>query len=607
MLAFSFLTAFCEKSDLHPDTIPDSITSHPRLLLPKGKEAQIKKNIQTNPSMKIIHDGIIKSAESFLKLPVEKRKMQGRRLLSTSREILKRVFYLSYAYRMTGNERFAARAEKEMLNAAEFSDWNPNHFLDVGEMCVALSIGYDWLFDYLPQTSKDKIYAALKDKGLLPGDKTHALFSTNNWNQICNAGMIYAALATYERDETYSKAVIARSVKLNKLAFKAYAPDGNYPEGLSYWTYGTDFQVMLIAALESAFGTDFGLSSHEGFMDSAKFLKFGFGSSEKLFNYHDSGESSPHPSVAAIWMASKTRDFSSLYTFSKRTLKFSKDRLAPMMPIFGSDINLFERHDPEAHAVFGRGETPVAFVRTSWEEKEGLYLGIKGGSAFANHAHMDAGTFVFDEGETRWVCDIPPVSYNTIETRGIDLWNKKQDSDRWGLLRYSNTSHSVMIANGKRFNVKGYAALEERFDSPEKRGARFNLSPLYAPDLKSASREALIVRDKFLLINDTVETSDSPVKIRWNICTKAYVEFSENERSLIFFSDTKQLHVFAVSSTDYSVKIFPATVEIPNDEALKNVNFVGFEFEVEPNTKANFKVYFVPKETVFELKNDIFK
>ena len=37
-----------------------------------------------------------------------------------------------------------------------------------------------------------------------------------------------------------------------------YGPDGGYPEGFGYWGYGTSFQVMLIAALESAFGTDNG-------------------------------------------------------------------------------------------------------------------------------------------------------------------------------------------------------------------------------------------------------------------------------------------------------------------------------------------------------------
>ncbi len=61
--------------------------------------------------------------------------MEGKRLLSVSRLVLKRIFYLSYAYRMTKEEKYAYRATQEMLSVSRFPDWNPSHFLDVGEMC----------------------------------------------------------------------------------------------------------------------------------------------------------------------------------------------------------------------------------------------------------------------------------------------------------------------------------------------------------------------------------------------------------------------------------------------------------------------------------------
>ncbi len=51
---------------------------------------------------------------------------------------------------MTGDPQFKDRAEQEMLGVAAFPDWNPPHFLDVGEMTTAMAIGYDWLYDVLP-------------------------------------------------------------------------------------------------------------------------------------------------------------------------------------------------------------------------------------------------------------------------------------------------------------------------------------------------------------------------------------------------------------------------------------------------------------------------
>ena len=77
----------------------------------------------------------------MLSKPPCERKLEGRRLLHVSNEVLKRVFYLSYAFRTTGDKRFAERAKSEMIAAAKFPDWNPSHLLDVGEMALALSIG----------------------------------------------------------------------------------------------------------------------------------------------------------------------------------------------------------------------------------------------------------------------------------------------------------------------------------------------------------------------------------------------------------------------------------------------------------------------------------
>ena len=45
-------------------------------------------------------------------------------------------------------------AETEMLAIYSFSDWNPSHFLDVAEMTMVVSIGYDLLFNSLPANSK---------------------------------------------------------------------------------------------------------------------------------------------------------------------------------------------------------------------------------------------------------------------------------------------------------------------------------------------------------------------------------------------------------------------------------------------------------------------
>ena len=84
----------------------------------------------------------------MLGLPVNER-VVGTAFAGNLRENLRRILFLGFAYRMTGEKRYSDRAEAEMLKAASFSDWNPSHFLDVAEMTAALAIGYDWLYPKL--------------------------------------------------------------------------------------------------------------------------------------------------------------------------------------------------------------------------------------------------------------------------------------------------------------------------------------------------------------------------------------------------------------------------------------------------------------------------
>ena len=108
------------------------LSGHPRILLQKGEEKALKKVIMKDAVWKDIHQSLVDEAGEIVKLPLNERIKTGRRLLSVSRENLRRIFILSYAYRMTGKSEFLKRAESEMLKAASFSDWNPSHFLDVG-------------------------------------------------------------------------------------------------------------------------------------------------------------------------------------------------------------------------------------------------------------------------------------------------------------------------------------------------------------------------------------------------------------------------------------------------------------------------------------------
>ena len=105
------------------------ITDHPRLLLPQDEEQLVLQAVEADEGIAKVHQGILEQSEAFLTSSPVIYKKEGKRLLFVSREALKRIFYLSYSYRMTGEERYAARAVQEMLQVCSFADWNPSHFL----------------------------------------------------------------------------------------------------------------------------------------------------------------------------------------------------------------------------------------------------------------------------------------------------------------------------------------------------------------------------------------------------------------------------------------------------------------------------------------------
>ena len=142
---------------------------HPRLLTGPGDHPFPSAETAGAPVWVRQADSVITAfSDEVLTLPPVERIKTGKRLLGVSREALKRFFYLSYTYRVHGGDAYARRAVDEMLAVCAFSDWNPSHFLDVGEMAMAVAIGYDWLYGVLTPEERETIVKALKERPSTP-------------------------------------------------------------------------------------------------------------------------------------------------------------------------------------------------------------------------------------------------------------------------------------------------------------------------------------------------------------------------------------------------------------------------------------------------------
>ncbi|MDR1381042.1 MAG: heparinase II/III family protein [Tannerella sp.] len=572
---------------------------HPRLLMLDGEEQTIKAIVASDPARAKVHRAIIDECDRIAGLPELERIMTGKRLLSVSREAIRRIFYLSYAYRMTAEARYLAKAEREMLALAAFEDWNPSHFLDVAEATMALAIGYDWLYKHLSEASRTTIAAAILAKGLDPAlNDAYAWYLTapHNWNQVCNAGITFGALAIHENLPELSRTFVDRAVETVRLPMKDYEPDGAYPEGYGYWEYGTTFNVMLLSALEKIYGTSLGLDAPPTFLKTAGYQQNMTGPSYLCYNYADCGLGGSL-SPAMFWFAAKRNDPSLLWN-EKHYLETRpapvRDRILPALMIWGSDIRLDNVPPPQELLWTGGGVTPVALMRTSWTDGNALFAGIKGGTASSNHAHMDAGSFVIEADGVRWASDFGAQDYNSLETNGVDLWNRAQNSQRWEVFRYSNRVHNTLTVDNQLHRVKGFAGIRSSSSSPDFMNATVDLSEVFEGQLDGCTRGIAIVDRRYVAVRDEFRTADRETAIRWTLLTTADAKL-KGDKTIELRKDGKKLTVEISAPVKITLKTWPTTPAHNYDAPNPGATLVGFEATIPAGTNVAWTVRFIPQ------------
>jgi hypothetical protein len=527
----------------------------------------LKQRLATEPALAAYHEALLAAAHAELPKPVARYEKTGRRLLGVSRAVVQRVLLLSYAWRTTGDEQFARRAETEMLAVAAFPDWNPSHFLDVGEATAGLALGYDWVFDALTPAARRTIRQAIVEKGLQPGAKVTDradgwTTAENNWNQVCFGGLTLGALAVAEDEPTLADTVLNAARQGIHHGLTPYAPDGVYPEGPSYWAYGTSYQVLMLAALESALGTDWDLAASSGFMASAGGYLQTTGPSGRHFNFSDGGEGASFE-PAVFWFAKKLRD-PGLLLFERRALTSSKkisaavrsNRFAPLAALWWPAPNPDTAAPALPQQWTGQGPNPIAVFRSSWTDPNSLYLALKGGAAEINHGHMDAGSFVLEAQGVRWAIDLGMQDYESLESKGIDLWNRKQTSQRWTVYRLNNFSHNTLTLGSQLHRVAGHATLHGfSTDAPDK--AVVDLTPVFAEQASRVQRTFHVQSNSQVVIADELRGLAPGTMVRWQMATRAQI--TGRGTTAVLQQNGKTLTVTADAPAGASFKVEPAT------------------------------------------------
>ena len=591
-----------------PDWSRLTASAHPRIIFTGEDFDAIKAQVETNPVLSSIHNKIMAIALRSVGSADLQRVLVGKRLLDVSRNAEQRIMACAYAYKVSGEAKYLEQAEHDIVTVCSFTDWNAkSHYLDVGEMAAGVGLGYDWLYNELQASTKELAAKALNDFAFSTAINrewsTDFYAAVNNWNQVCNGGLVCAALAVYENNPSVAKTIIEKAIESNLPAMQnMYSPDGNYPEGYSYWNYGTIYEALMLTALQTSTGSDAGLSDVEGFSKTGKYMLFMESPLKQCFNYSDSAPSVT-PCLPQWYFAWKFNDLSLLAIEKDRLDSYasaSESRLLPLVAYYAYKTGLTSLSDipvPSESIFRGEGLTPVVLIHENWKnDLTDKFLGIKAGKANTSHGHMDAGSFVYDAFGVRWSADLGLQSYATLEPY-INLWNMNDGSERWGSFRYNNFNHSTVTVNDAYHKVSGAAVIKGLLNANGQKGATIDMTAPLAAEAASAERTIYMEGDDLIVRDDITAQAGKPAKVRWTMVTLA--EPTIEYGAVTLKSKTgKYLYLKTSSSTGHKPALKTWSTVSTNYYDASNAGYYecGYEVTVAAGTSASITVRLTPQE-----------
>jgi hypothetical protein len=531
---------------------------HPRLMATANDFERIAKEKETDPYVKEAFHKLYQNGEDIIKEPVSQFVIpDGLRLLATSRRVVNRVSTLAFLYRVTREKKFAARAWLELFAASQFPNWNPKHFLDVGEMTYAFALGYDWLFDYWNSDQKRIIKSALMEKGLsrallaYDGLATHnESWWTNvphNWNQVCNGGIGIGALAIADEEPAFATIILKNVLQKLPLAMKHFAPDGAWNEGPGYWSYATMYNVAIIASLKSALGTDFGLSNIEGFSKTGLFPIYNTSPINKSFNYADGGDG-PIRAAQLYWFAQQfNQPAVAHYLYEFKT--------ADPLALLWYDPKLISNNIQLPPDRYFRG-SEVVTLRSKWNDSLATFVAFKAGDNKANHSHLDVGSFILDALGERWILDLGADDYNIP-----GYFSTGANGQRWTYYRTRAEGHNTLVINPDKQPDQNPLANTKVIDfksNPKSAYAIMDLTPAYAAHSTSVKRGIALTENRQSIVIEDEITNTQPSDTYWFAHTKATIKLSKDGKSATLSQNGKSYVASVLSPANARFTVMPA-------------------------------------------------
>ena len=490
-------------------------------------------------------------------------------ILPISREVICRMIILGYAWQITGEEKYAERAKTEIEKVCSYDDWCTSHFLATAEMALAVSIGYDWFYDYLAEDIKSIINDKVWSYAIFPAlnDNHWFTWSKNNWNSICYSGIGIACMTFFDFDADAASEFLQMCYENMPIAFENFTPCGAYAEGPGYSQSGMDAIVNFVATSKNFFGTDFGMSEVAGFKELGKFpvyittptgvFNFGDNKARMCFtpSLHWYATEYESPLLACYQMSDEPGDFAP--DTSENTERNGGGKSCALSSLWYNRAYTPEAADFSDEQLYlplysDVGQDMV-LMRSAYLDENATFAGIKGGYNFINHGDLDIGTFVFDSMGVRWAEELGPGPYDAP-----NYFLNTPAGGRWKNYSKRAEGQNTLVINPKMTLDDQYVLAEGKFIYWEKTDdgglTTLDMTDAYRMNGATKVERGFELYDNYssLKITDNVKCllkSD----IYWFMHTKADIEISDDGKTAILTIGDKQLKATSHADGTFSV------------------------------------------------------
>lgn len=465
-----------------------SETAHPRLFANKAELDKLIENAGENPRLVRILNTSLNMAENVLKTEPSGYEFEDSyRMITHATEFQNNMLTLGFAYRVTGESKYAERAWEELNLITDFPDLNTPHVIDTGTFLTGLGIAYDWFYDAFSEDKLKRISDTAINLGIKPlnsayygrlqgcaagsNDKSTQISGifpkwTSNYNAIANSGVLIASLAMAEVNPDLCFDSIEKSVRSLEYAMKGFNPGGGWIEGADYCALTLSHLNRATEALKGIFGTDYGLTSSPGFDKTAEFI-ISLQSGNTVNNFHDSC-SANSGILYLTWLGIMFDDDAAINVRNSQIDSLSYSTSPMEVIAMGKNIYSADTSKKPDNMIVTKG-TESFSVRNTYNADNAAYLSAHGGAVSAYHSHNDASTFVMSMLGEQWAVDLGKESYNS----GV--------SDRLIYRKRTEGHNTVTINNDENYNQLpgSFAPLTAYASNDSEAYAVYDMSDLY--------------------------------------------------------------------------------------------------------------------------------